>query len=79
MIASVSCRNPFCAFLEACNSGIGRWGRATEEGRIRLAGCARSVGGKRVAISTMLQTLDHIERTLRCLGTRSRRSTFDTL
>jgi len=78
MIASVSCRNPFCALGSL---QFGNWAQGTSDrGGQDKARRVRAVGwGKRVAISTMLQTLHHIERTLRCLLTRSRRSTFDTL
>ena len=60
---------------------LGGWtvGTTTEEGRIKRARCARSVGGVRAAISTVLRTLRTRKRTLRCSPTHCRRSTFDTL
>jgi len=70
-----------CKLFRALGSlKFGNWAlEMSDRGGQDKARRVRAVGWKMAAISTMLQTLHHIERTLRCLGTRSRRSTFDTL
>jgi len=61
---------------------LGEWVLGTSDRRGQdKARKVRAVGrdGLRQKIPAIRQTLRNIDRTLRCFGTRYRRSTFDTL
>jgi hypothetical protein len=79
MTASVSCCNLLCALG---GLQLGNWTLETSDrGRQDKARKVRAVGrdGEHREIAAIQQTLRTIERTLRLLATRYRRSTFDTL
>jgi len=78
MTASVFCRNPLCALGSL---QLGNWARETSDrGGQDKARKVRAVGRLEEGSNfNHAPNIAKIQRTLRCLGTRSRRSTFDTL
>jgi len=74
----------FCRNLSGVfeSEKLGEWVLGTSDRRGQdKARKVRAVGrdGLRQKIPAIRQTLRNIDRTLRCFGTRYRRSTFDTL
>jgi hypothetical protein len=76
----------FCRILSGVikSEKLGEWVLGTSDQRGRGQDKARKVravgrDGLRQGIPAIRQTLRSIDHTLRCFGTRYRRSTFDTL